>query len=72
MWLLLSSRGFPYQALDRPSKFVQLGTVIEGRDEFYTSRLNRKERRGNLVIAHLLNRLSTFMFPLFSLLPWGV
>jgi len=38
-----------YKALDRPGKFVQLGTVVEGRDEFYTSRLARKERRTNLV-----------------------
>jgi hypothetical protein len=38
-----------YKALDRPGKFVQLGTVVQGRDEFYTSRLVRKERRTNLV-----------------------
>ena len=28
-----------YKARDRPSKFVQLGTVLQGRDDFYTSRL---------------------------------
>lgn len=38
-----------YKSLDRPSKFIQLGTVIEGRDEFFTSRLTKKERRTNLV-----------------------
>jgi hypothetical protein len=38
-----------YKAFDRPSKFVQVGTVIEGRDEFFTSRLTKKERRTNLV-----------------------
>jgi hypothetical protein len=38
-----------YKALDRPSKFVQIGTIIEGRDEYYSSRLTRKERRTNLV-----------------------
>lgn len=38
-----------YKALDRPSKFVQLGTVIEGRGEYHSARLTRKERRTNLV-----------------------
>lgn len=38
-----------YKALDRPSKFVQIGTVVEGRDEFFTARLTKKERRSNLV-----------------------
>jgi hypothetical protein len=33
-----------YKARDRPGKFVQLGTVLQGRDEFYTSRLMRKTR----------------------------
>jgi hypothetical protein len=38
-----------YKSHDRPSKFVQVGTVIEGRHEFYSSRLTKKERRTNLV-----------------------
>lgn len=31
------------------SKFVQAGTVIEGNTEFYSSRLAKRQRRGNLV-----------------------
>lgn len=39
-----------YKAFDRPKgNFVQVGTVIEGREEYFSSRLTRKERRGNLV-----------------------
>lgn len=30
------------------SKFVQVGTVVEGTGEFFSSRLNNKERRANL------------------------
>jgi hypothetical protein len=33
----------------KPSKFVQAGTVIEGAAEFYSSRLVKRQRRGNLV-----------------------
>ena len=33
-----------YKARDRPGKFVQLGTVLQGRDDFYTSRLVQKNR----------------------------
>lgn len=41
-----------YKSSDIPSKKsdvrVQIGTVIEGPDEFYSSRLTKKERRKNL------------------------
>ena len=32
-----------------PSRFVQVGTVVEGREEFATARLSKKQRRPNLV-----------------------
>lgn len=39
-----------YKSMDgRPSQFVQVGTVVEGRDEFWSGRLTKKERRTNLV-----------------------
>jgi Fcf2 pre-rRNA processing len=37
-----------YKSADTPSKYVQVGTVIEGTGEFYSSRLTNKERRSNL------------------------
>ena len=37
-----------YKSADTPSKYVQVGTVIEGTAEFYSSRLTKKERRSNL------------------------
>ena len=36
-----------YKSSDSFNKVVQLGTVIEGSSEFYTSRLTNKERRAN-------------------------
>jgi hypothetical protein len=38
------------------SRFFQLGTVIEGRGEFYSSRLKRKERKTSLTDELLDNR----------------
>lgn len=38
-----------YKRDDKFHKFVQVGTVIEGSAEFYSSRLTNKERRGNFV-----------------------
>jgi Fcf2 pre-rRNA processing len=38
-----------YKSNDPVGKFVQVGTVIEGSSEFYSSRLTRKERRTNLL-----------------------
>jgi hypothetical protein len=37
-----------YKSTDRHHKVVQMGTVIEGASEFYSSRLTKKERRANL------------------------
>lgn len=37
-----------YKSSDARSKFVQVGTVIEGTTEFYSSRLTKKQRRTNL------------------------
>jgi hypothetical protein len=37
-----------YKSSDATGKVVQLGTVIEGAAEFYSSRLTKKQRRGNL------------------------
>ncbi|CAB9512997.1 Deoxynucleotidyltransferase terminal-interacting protein 2 [Seminavis robusta] len=37
-----------YKSADTTSKFVQVGTVVEGTAEFYSSRLTKKERRANL------------------------
>jgi Fcf2 pre-rRNA processing len=53
--LLIRNRNFLdpkrfYKSADKkPSKFVQAGTVIEGATEFYSSRLAKRQRRGNLV-----------------------
>jgi hypothetical protein len=38
------------------SRFFQLGTVIEGRGEFYSSRLKRKDRKASLTDELLDNR----------------
>lgn len=38
-----------YKSADKSGKFVQLGTVIEGASEYYSARLTKKQRRGNLV-----------------------
>jgi hypothetical protein len=38
-----------YKSSDPTGKFVQVGTVIEGPTEFFSSRLTKKQRRGNLV-----------------------
>jgi len=37
-----------YKSTDKHHKIVQVGTVIEGAAEFYSSRLTKKERRTNL------------------------
>lgn len=37
-----------YKSSDKHGKVVQVGTVIEGASEFYSSRLTNKERRANL------------------------
>lgn len=37
-----------YKSSDATGKVVQLGTVIEGAAEFFSSRLTKKQRRGNL------------------------
>jgi hypothetical protein len=37
-----------YKSSDATGKVVQLGTVIEGAAEFYSSRLSKKQRRANL------------------------
>jgi hypothetical protein len=37
-----------YKSSDATGKVVQVGTVIEGAAEFYSSRLTKKQRRGNL------------------------
>ena len=37
-----------YKSADKNHKIVQVGTVIEGASEFYSSRLTKKERRSNL------------------------
>lgn len=36
-----------YKSSDKESKFVQIGTVIEGSAEYYSARLTKKERRSN-------------------------
>mmetsp|Transcript_4907 Transcript_4907/g.9128 ORF Transcript_4907/g.9128 Transcript_4907/m.9128 type:complete len:368 (-) Transcript_4907:241-1344(-) len=36
-----------YKSADKNHKIVQLGTVIEGPSEFYSSRLTKKQRRAN-------------------------
>ena len=36
-----------YKSSDKTSKYVQLGTVIEGNTEYYSSRLTKKQRRSN-------------------------
>jgi Fcf2 pre-rRNA processing len=38
-----------YKSNDPVGKFVQIGTVIEGSSEFYSSRLTKKQRRTNLL-----------------------
>lgn len=38
-----------YKSSDPTGQFVQIGTVIEGPSEFFSSRLTKKERRTNLV-----------------------
>jgi len=38
-----------YKSSDKFSKFAQVGTVIEGNAEFFSSRLTNKERRGTLL-----------------------
>lgn len=38
-----------YKSSDPTSKFIQVGTVIEGASEFYSSRLTKKQQRTNLV-----------------------
>lgn len=39
-----------YKKLDRPfSKFLQVGTIIEDKSEFYSSRLPKKQRQSTLV-----------------------
>jgi Fcf2 pre-rRNA processing len=38
-----------YKSNDPVGKFVQVGTVIEGSSEFYSSRLTKKQRRTNLL-----------------------
>jgi len=37
-----------YKSADKNHKIVQMGTVIEGASEFYSSRLTKKQRRSNL------------------------
>lgn len=37
-----------YKSADKFSSVVQVGTVIEGAAEYYSSRLTKKQRRGNL------------------------
>lgn len=37
-----------YKSSDQPSKVLQIGTVVEGFGEFYTSRLTKKQRRTNI------------------------
>lgn len=38
-----------YQNLDSVSKTAQLGTVIEGRTEFFSGRIPKKQRKQTLV-----------------------
>eukprot|EP00980_Cylindrotheca_fusiformis_P006626 scaffold1390_cov138-Cylindrotheca_fusiformis.AAC.29 len=37
-----------YKSADKHSKIVQLGTVIEGAAEYYSSRMTKKQRRSNI------------------------
>mmetsp|Transcript_10695 Transcript_10695/g.25736 ORF Transcript_10695/g.25736 Transcript_10695/m.25736 type:complete len:306 (-) Transcript_10695:194-1111(-) len=37
-----------YKSNDKHHSIVQVGTVVEGASEFYSSRLTKKQRRGNL------------------------
>ena len=37
-----------YKSSDKASKFLQVGTVVEGNTEFNSSRLTKKQRRSNL------------------------
>jgi hypothetical protein len=37
-----------YKSADKHHKIVQVGTVIEGAAEFYSSRLTKKQRRANI------------------------
>lgn len=45
-----------YKSSDSYGKVVQLGTVIEGASEFYSSRLTKKERRSNLAEEIMADR----------------
>jgi hypothetical protein len=38
-----------YKSSDQTSQFVQIGTVVEGPTEYFSSRLSKKQRRTNLV-----------------------
>lgn len=38
-----------YKSSDPFGKYIQVGTVVEGPTEYYSSRLTKRERRGNLV-----------------------
>jgi hypothetical protein len=37
-----------YKSSDKTSKYLQVGTVIEGNTEYFSSRLSKKQRRSNL------------------------
>lgn len=38
-----------YQATEKRSGFLQVGTVVEGATEYFSSRLTKKERKQNIV-----------------------
>ncbi|KAI8819250.1 Fcf2 pre-rRNA processing-domain-containing protein [Fimicolochytrium jonesii] len=42
-------RHYKKGTLNNPPKFFQMGTIIQGPIEFYSSRMTRKERRDNIV-----------------------
>ncbi len=45
-----------YKSTDKHHSVVQVGTVIEGASEFYSSRLTKKERRANLTEELMADR----------------
>eukprot|EP00537_Pseudo-nitzschia_pungens_P001495 CAMPEP_0172359352 /NCGR_PEP_ID=MMETSP1060-20121228/3562_1 /TAXON_ID=37318 /ORGANISM="Pseudo-nitzschia pungens, Strain cf. cingulata" /LENGTH=287 /DNA_ID=CAMNT_0013080963 /DNA_START=115 /DNA_END=978 /DNA_ORIENTATION=- len=48
-----------YKSTDKHHKIVQVGTVIEGASEFYSSRLTKKERRSNLTEELMADQATT-------------
>ena len=48
-----------YKAVDERSKFVQLGTVVEGRGEYNSARLVKKDRKQ---VLRLKNQVLYFHF----------